>query len=785
MLKSRTRWMMRPVDEDKVRALAGAINVPPIIARLLVSRGMEDAAQAALFLHPEKIGFHDPMLLDGMAAAVKRIRQAILNKEKIVVFGDYDADGVTSTSLLVRALAQMGADVSFYIPDRFKEGYGPNEPALAKVKQDGAELVVTVDTGIAAAGEAAYAASIGLDYIVTDHHEPPAVLPEGCAVIDPKKKTCTYPFKGLSGAGVALKLVQALMGGDVPHALFSLAAIGTIADLVPLVDENRLIAAKGLSEIESGTFCGVDALVKKCGHGKKIDSDLVGFHLAPRLNAAGRMAHANTAVRLLLTDDEAEAETLAEELNQLNTERKALVDTIAAEAEKQAVIAAAKHQKAFVIAGVGWHQGVIGIVASRIVGMFYRPTVILSIDLETGLAKGSARSIDGFNLYQALAECSGCLEQFGGHEMAAGMTLVKDNIPAFRLRLNQAAEAVLDERALTPVQWIDSRCEAGEATVELIDQFERFAPFGMANPKPVFQLTAAPFVSAKTVGQNGDHLKMVFKGHAANLDGIGFGLGAKAAELAADDDVSAVGELGVNEWNGFRKPQLFICDLKVDGWQLFDWRHEQKLREKILRLPGDKTTLLAFHPETTEDIGLQDIEEALTIYDADGPKMKTDLVLLDLPDDLSQLEELLAANPGIGRIYAVFHHSTEHFFSAFPTREHFKWYYAVIRRQQSFRLSPMLKQIARYKGWQMETVRFMTKVFFELDFVKIEGDVLISNAAPRKTPLTASETYRKQLNQMQLEEKLCYSSLSSLKAWFNEKRQGECPPAEEKTVHGL
>ncbi|WKB36856.1 DHH family phosphoesterase [Terrilactibacillus sp. S3-3] len=298
MLKSRTRWMMRQADEDKVRALSEAINVSPIIARLLVSRGIEDAAQAAVFLHREKMDWHDPMLLDGMAGAVKRIRRAIEKGEKIVVFGDYDADGVTSTSLLVRALRKMGADVSFYIPDRFKEGYGPNEPALTRIKQNGAALVVTVDTGIAAAEEAAYAASIGLDYIITDHHEPPAFLPEGYAVINPKKKTSTYPFKGLCGAGVALKLVQALMG-DVPDDLLSLAAIGTIADLVPLVDENRLIAAKGLSEIEGGTFCGVDALVKTCGNGKKVDSDLIGFQLAPRLNAAGRMAHADMAVRLL------------------------------------------------------------------------------------------------------------------------------------------------------------------------------------------------------------------------------------------------------------------------------------------------------------------------------------------------------------------------------------------------------------------------------------------------------------------------------------------------------
>ncbi|WKB36857.1 single-stranded-DNA-specific exonuclease C-terminal domain-containing protein [Terrilactibacillus sp. S3-3] len=477
---------------------------------------------------------------------------------------------------------------------------------------------------------------------------------------------------------------------------------------------------------------------------------------------------------------------MAGELDQLNKERKATVETIAGEAEKQARVAAAKHQKAFVIAGDNWHQGVIGIVASRIVETFYRPTIILSIDPETGLAKGSARSIDGFNLYRALSDCSGCLKQFGGHEMAAGMTLPKDNIASFRLQLNQVAEAVLDEQTLTPVQWIDSRFEADEATVDLINQFEQFAPFGTANPKPVFQLAAAPFASAKTVGQSGNHLKMVFKGHEAALDGIGFGLGARAAELAAGDHVSAVGELGVNEWNGFRKPQLFIHDLKVDDWQLFDWRHEQKMRAKIRQLPGDETTLLVFHRETEKEIGFQDIEDELTVYEADCPIIRANLVLLDLPDHLSQLEKLVAMNPGIGRIYAVFHHSREHFFSAFPTREHFKWYYAVIRREQSFRLSPMLKQIARYKGWQMETIQFMTKVFFELDFVKIEGDVLISNTAPQKTPLTASETYRKQLNQMQLEDRLCYSSLSSLKAWFNEIRQGECTPsAEEKSVHGL
>lgn len=428
MLKSKTRWVVRKPDQHLVQMLANELKITPLTASLLVNRGLDTVDAARYFLFG-KDDFHDPFLLKGMDLAVNRIRQAIEHHERILIYGDYDADGISSTSLLMLTLLDFGAMVDFYIPNRFTEGYGPNEQAFRQAKENGFSLIITVDTGIAAVHEAAVAKELGLDLIITDHHEPGPVLPTALAIIHPKLPDSTYPFRELAGVGVAFKLAHALYG-KTPEHLLEIAVIGTVADLVSLKGENRLIVKKGLEQLRSTKNIGLKAIFKSAGIDPlTINEETIGFTLGPRINAVGRLKDADLAVRLLLTDDPEEAEIFATEIEVLNKTRQEIVNTITAEAiEEVETHYSGPENKVLVIGREGWNAGVIGIVASRLVEKFYRPVIVLSFDRDKGLAKGSARSIQGFDLFHNLSTCRDILPHFGGHPMAAGMTLKLDDV---------------------------------------------------------------------------------------------------------------------------------------------------------------------------------------------------------------------------------------------------------------------------------------------------------------------------------------------------------------------
>ncbi len=782
VLISRAKWNIKTVDKIKANKLANELQVPAIIGQLLFARGMTEVDAAKRFLDNPASMYHDPFLMNGMKEAVDRIHQTIKEEEPILVFGDYDADGVTSTALLVRGLKQLGAHVSYYVPDRFREGYGPNKPAIQKAAKDGIKLIITVDTGIAACDEALFAKSLGLDYIVTDHHEPPEILPEAYCILNPKKTTCTYPFSSLAGVGVALKLVHGLYG-RLPENLLSLAAVGTVSDLVPLTDENRWIVKEGIKQINGGTFHGIESLRSVCGFEDGCDSDSIGFGIGPRLNAAGRMAHAKIAVELLLSDKATEADEIAHKLDELNIERKAAVDEITVQAEIEAIKQQAKHQQVFVIAGKGWHEGVIGIAASRMVEKFYRPTLVLSIDETTGLAKGSARSIPGFNLYEALSSCGDLFEKFGGHEMAAGMTIQACRINELMRKMNDFAEQVLTSDMLIPQVDIDCCLRVEDINIDLITLIDKLSPFGVSNPKPFFQLEQTKIAQLRTIGKAKNHLKCVFNGVEANLDGIGFGLGEISTEISPIADVSAIGELTINEWNGFRKPQFMIRDLKIDEWQLFDWRNEQRIHQRLQELPTEKRICLVFDKKSINEMGLQDYsEEIITMTDILAEKETPSkqgkyLVILDLPDSQKQMEDLVLWANGVERIYAVFHHKEEHYFSALPSRDQFKWLYAYISQEERFPLNGTIERMAKYKGWSLSTLKFMINVFFDLDFVKIEKGFLTKNKEPQKKPLTESKYYQRHSELIKVEELFSYSSYISLKDWFDSRL---CQDSSEK-----
>ena len=462
-----------------------------------------------------------------MDKAVTRIKQAVEENEAILIFGDYDADGVTSTTVMMKALQELGANVQFYIPNRFTEGYGPNEGAFRYAHEIGISLIITVDTGIAALHEARVAKELGIDLIITDHHEPGPELPDAFAIVHPKLGEGSYPFAHLAGVGVAFKLAHALLG-VVPEHLLPFAAIGTIADLVPLKGENRLIAQKGLTKLRETENVGLHALLKLAGVDQAvINEETVGFSLAPRINAAGRLDSADPAVYLLLAEDAFEAEALAEDIEQLNKDRKELVNTISEEAiqmvEQNFPI---EENSCLVIGKEGWNPGVIGIVASRLVEKFYRPTIVLSFDQEKGIAKGSARSILGFDLFKNLSTCRDLLPHFGGHTMAAGMTLNLTDVDELRLRLNQLAQEQLNEEDLIPITYIDTEISLQDIHLDAIEEMNKLAPYGMDNPKPKVLIKEANIESIRKIGSEQNHLKLILEHDGTSLDGVGFGLGS-------------------------------------------------------------------------------------------------------------------------------------------------------------------------------------------------------------------------------------------------------------------
>jgi single-stranded-DNA-specific exonuclease len=544
-------------EDERVALLSRELGISRLLAGLLVRRGVASAEDARRFLAPRKEDFYDPFLMKGMEEAVTRIRRAMAARERIMVYGDYDADGATSTAILYAGLKSLGARVRYYIPDRFAEGYGLNDAAIETAAAQGFSLMITVDNGITAHRQADLARRLGIDLIVTDHHQPPEILPDALVILNPKQPDCAYPDKMLSGAGVALKLLHALYG-HLPEEFLDLAAVGTIADLVPLRGENRLIAHFGLERINRQPREGLRQLLSVAGlDGKTIGTGLVGFALGPRINASGRLDSAKYAVRLLTAEDPEEAERLARFLDERNRERQGIGEEILQEALAQ-VEAHPEWlgSKALVIAGEGWNSGVIGIVASRFVETFYRPTLMIAVHGDE--AKGSARSIRGFHLYEALHQVSDLFDHFGGHTMAAGFSLKAHRIPELRRRFYALAEQMLSDDDLVPVMEIDAVLSLQEIDAAAVDEIARLAPFGFGNPVPRFAIPMVKPAVVRTVGMEGQHLQLRLAQGRAALHGIYFQNGQDAAALAACKWIDVAGELEVSEWNGRRIPKIVL-----------------------------------------------------------------------------------------------------------------------------------------------------------------------------------------------------------------------------------
>ena len=558
------KWHIADAHPQAAERLKAA-GYPCLVSEVLASRGIETAEQAAAFLEHEQRLTYSPFLMADMDKAVARLQQALAAGERMAVFGDYDVDGITATCILVDYLQSRGANVLHYIPRRIEDGYGLSRDAIENLYRQGARLLITVDCGITGVEEVDFANSLGMDVIITDHHECKETLPHAAAVVDPHRPDCGYPFKHLAGCGVALKLVLALGGPDREEALFSryctLAAIGTVADVMQMSGENRTIVSRGLAAIEHSDFIGLHALLKEAGlAGREITSVQIGFVLAPRINAAGRMGAADKAAELLLCTDPAEAERMARELCALNRERQNVEQTIYSQAEEMIARLPDRDRSALVLESSRWHQGVVGIVASRLSEKYSRPSFMIHLNGDTG--KGSCRSWGGFNLFAALENCKDLLLGFGGHELAAGFTIEEANIPAFRERMNDYARSFQGGAAPVSVLDVDVAITHPSAvTLEELEALSALEPYGSGNARPVFCLLGATLLRTQNVGQN-RHLKLRLGKGSAQFDGIFFSTVAEDCGCRPGDRVDAAFYLQVNEFRGSRTVQLQMVDLR-------------------------------------------------------------------------------------------------------------------------------------------------------------------------------------------------------------------------------
>jgi len=565
------RWEYAPCDETQVNRLAGALGVPPVVARILCLRGLADADQAHRFLHPSLDHLHDPFELTDMRRAVDRLLQAIAQQERIVVHGDYDVDGVTATVMVRRALEWLGGQVDHFIPDRVADGYGLQAATIERLHAGGVRVVVSVDCGIRGREAAARARELGVDLIITDHHEPEGSLPPAFAVVNPKRSDCAYPDKALAGVGVALKLVQGLCQRTGRErwlpGFVKIAAIGTLADVVPLVGENRVIAKLGLEGLARGpNTVGLQALLEASGlAGKRLDSYHVGFILAPRINAAGRMRSAELAMRLLLASDAREgdeARALAAQLNAENARRQE---------EEAEILAAARRaietdpavgaQNLLLVGGEGWHRGVVGIVASKLVDTYFKPTIVCAIDGE--VAYGSCRSIPGFDMLGALEACADLLLRFGGHRQAAGLAVATERLPALRARLVDYANRVLEPDQLVPRLAIDGPLPLRAITSDLVTSLVALEPYGPGNPRPVFWASPVELVDGPRLLKD-RHLSMTVRQQGRLFRAIAWRARDRADFLLANRHALDLAfSLDQNEYQGETFVQLTVADIRA------------------------------------------------------------------------------------------------------------------------------------------------------------------------------------------------------------------------------
>ncbi|MDT2595734.1 single-stranded-DNA-specific exonuclease RecJ [Enterococcus dongliensis] len=757
MKKSNFNWQFKEVSPIDPIFKAELMNqgYTETFAELLWNRNIHTLEDFSQLLKTTIDDLHDPFLMHDMDKAVERIQTAVMEGQAILVYGDYDADGITSTSIMLETLQMIGADVHYVLPNRFIHGYGPNKELFAEKINEGIQLIITVDNGVAGNEAIDFANSQNVDVIVTDHHELPPILPAAYCIVHPRHPEGHYPFGELAGAGVAFKLATALLE-EVPLEMLDLVTIGTVADLVSMTGENRVLVKLGLQAIKQTQRLGLLELLKVSGVAlQKADETSIGFSIGPRLNAIGRLGDPNPAVELMTTFDEERAHVLAEKLDQINNQRKQIVQETTAEATALVNPDDAIH----LIAAQGWNPGVLGIVAGNILKQTGRPAIVLTID-ENGVAKGSGRSVDALDLFGMLTTMRSEFTHFGGHAAAVGLTMPVQNIATLQKKMNEYISVNQIDLTQATTLLVDGVLELSAVQLKFVEELKKLTPFGTDNPAPHFLINGA-IDSFKRIGSEQQHVKFSLKDEQAQLDVIGFGFGEEEEKIQ-QPDTKFVGDLEINEWNGQKKAQLRLIDFASDGLQVIDRRAKYTWDQQI---EGGQVLYLAFQLKS-QHFFAKKLQQEVTLYTETISWSEYDqLVVLDCPDQKGLLKEI-SQKGNFERIYLYLYSPDEAYLNGLPSREQFTKLYQFFRKQPRVDIRFKLRIVSNYLKIPEKQIVFMIHVFSELKFVTIDDGVLQMVESPQTRSFEESEIYQKRIARIESEEFLVMNDIQTIRNWL-------------------
>ena len=728
-------WKISDIFSEDYDSQTTVLN--PAIEQLVLARQLATAESLDTFAKEETI-HHDPFLFSEMSKIITRINEAIDQGEPILIYGDYDADGVTGTSILVRCLRELGALVDYYIPNRFYEGYGPNEDAFMQAIADGYQLVITVDNGIAGVDEAEILLEHGVDLIITDHHQVKETLPRAYAILHPELDE-NYPFHHLSGAGVALKVAEALLQEVIPEDFYAIAMLGTIGDVVPLIDENRSIVKRGLAALRETEIEGLNAMMDLAGTEKSEVTEVnVGFELCPRLNAPGRMDEAALSVECLIAESEEEAKLIADQIESFNSERQKVTQKVLEEATKLVDAKTLAKKKVVILYSPNWHEGILGIVAGRLAKQWQKAVFVVTDDHE-GFIKGSARAVEGYHLFELLNECQDLIERFGGHALAAGITFAAENLKALEDKMNE----LLQEVEVTSSLQVDLSLPLADLNISFVEQLSILAPFGEGNRPPVIELKNVYVKNVKPIGNKLQHLKFTLYQDKHSVDVIAFNQAPLAMYLTPDTLFSFVGEVKINEWNGNRSVQFHFIDVLCNEFQFIDLRNRQAYEQR-----KDQLQLATMYTNATE-----------------ADEIET-LVINQLPNSKEELMTLITRKKPGNIVIAPLESNV-----TFAPREKFVIVYKVVKQHGPITLNHQMINYFMRLGISKNELLFILQVFFEVELVIIKNGSVFPTDSVTKRDLAEAPTYQSQKAKLEMLEFFELTTWSELKTTFKTARE--------------
>lgn len=728
-------WKISDIFSEDYDSQTTVLN--PAIEQLVLARQLATAESLDTFAKEETI-HHDPFLFSEMSKIITRINEAIDQGEPILIYGDYDADGVTGTSILVRCLRELGALVDYYIPNRFYEGYGPNEDAFMQAIADGYQLVITVDNGIAGVDEAEILLEHGVDLIITDHHQVKETLPRAYAILHPELDE-NYPFHHLSGAGVALKVAEALLQEVIPEDFYAIAMLGTIGDVVPLIDENRSIVKRGLAALRETEIEGLNAMMDLAGTEKSEVTEVnVGFELCPRLNAPGRMDEAALSVECLIAESEEEAKLIADQIESFNSERQKVTQKVLEEATKLVDAKTLAKKKVVILYSPNWHEGILGIVAGRLAKQWQKAVFVVTDDHE-GFIKGSARAVEGYHLFELLNKCQDLIERFGGHALAAGITFAPENLQALEDKMNE----LLQEVEVTPSLQVDLSLPLSDLNVSFVEQLSILAPFGEGNRSPVIEVKNVYVKNIKPIGNKLQHLKFTLYQDKHSVDAIAFNQAPLAMYLTPDTLFSFVGEVKINEWNGNRSVQFHFIDVLCNEFQFIDLRNRQAYEQR-----KDQLQLATMYTNATE-----------------ADEIET-LIINQLPNSKEELMTLIKRKKPRNIVIAPLESNV-----TFAPREKFVIVYKVVKQHGPITLNHQMINYFMRLGISKNELLFILQVFFEVELVIIKNGSVFPTDSVTKRDLAEAPTYQSQKAKLEMLEFFELTTWSELKTTFKTARE--------------